>query len=354
MSTPSEIYSYIVNVVSDQMEAYQKEIKSLKKQIKNYEKRFDMYDQQLEQMSEDISDNTLKIEDLSELTDALLDQDLDTLAEKYGIEECVEVENEGDSKPWGVKDAVKRSVLDGELEEICRINESKRNHRLFCFVSSTDMRGLEEIYIGQHYQIGVGSLSRFLNIYIGKEWKEMPVRICDIYNEEEYIEFDFQKQTITSWRNPGVVVYWGNENPNDYFAKQGNLEAIKKLYSEGKTCSNDAIGWAAMGGHLEIVKFLYSKGITDVDLALEFARKHKHQNIVEFLCEHYNNKYAMEILYKTKDPNRHLKRLEKMRVDEQYPNVHTLRPIRKLPKNENVFVFCTNGLAVDRNQMPVY
>lgn len=348
MSTPSEIYSYIVNVVSDQMEAYQKEIKSLKKQIKNYEKRFDMYDQQLEQMSEDISD----IKQFNISVETNMDQDLDTLAKEYGIEECVEVDD-GDCKPWNENDSVKRIVLDDELDYIRK--EIEASKRLTYTISSTDMRALEKVYIGHDYHIGVGSLSRFLNIYIDERWKEMPVRFCDIYNEDEYIEFDFQDKTITSWKNPGAYVYWGSENPNDYLAKHGNLEELERLYSDGKTCSDDAIGWAAMNGHLEVVKFLYSTGMTKVDIAFELAKKNNHTEIVKFLREHYDNEYAMKIFREsTNNLNYHLKRLIKLRIDDQYLNVHTLRPIRKLPKNDKEFVFCTSGLAVKRDQIPLY
>ena len=80
-------------------------------------------------------------------------------------------------------------------------------------LSDMDMLALEHIYLGQNYQIGVGSLSRFLRIYIDNAWRRMPVRFCNMYDPKEYIEFDFSKRIVHCSRNQGAYFAWGRASP---------------------------------------------------------------------------------------------------------------------------------------------
>jgi len=122
-------------------------------------------------------------------------------------------------------------------------------------VSANDLYALEHVFL-PYTRIGVGQLSRFLGIDLGDHWRDGPVRVACMYDENDYWQFDFRKCEITSSRIPGETVKWGPTPPKlpptaeeamAIFAKRagmsilGQLKRLNKVKADGKFINPDTL-----------------------------------------------------------------------------------------------------------------
>ena len=99
---------------------------------------------------------------------------------------------------------------------------------------------------------------------------------------------------VKYFQQKGVNIHSGDDWALKLASKNGQLEVVKYLVSEGADINNNhpwhghALGLAAKKGHLEVVKYLIEKGANihaDNDLALQWASGNGHLDVVKYLVE---------------------------------------------------------------------